>query len=264
MRCTIDCHGMPCLALGVGIKRMRYLIQSCLALGSLLWWSSSEAALNLMGTRVIYEGGSEANLMVHNAGSEPSLLQAWVDGGNEHQGPADVSTPFLVVPPMMRLGPQRGQVLRILGSDLRGLPRDRESLFWLNVLGLPPKVQASQASVQLAYRTRIKLFYRPPGLGGSPAEAVSRLGWQRLAGGGLRVSNPGPFHISLSEVLLTMGEQHLAWREGGVLPPYGALSLPIVGTVPAGASGRLRWIDDDGNYHEQEFVLGRHGGERDE
>ncbi|MFM4667524.1 molecular chaperone [Aeromonas media] len=132
-----------------------------LALGSLLWCSSSEAALNLMRTRVIYEGVTEASLMVRNDGSEPSLLQAWVDGGNEQQGPADVSTPFLVVPPMMRLGPQRGQVLRILGADLSGLPQDRESLFWLNVLGLPPKAQASQGSVQLAYRTRIKLFYRP-------------------------------------------------------------------------------------------------------
>lgn len=179
MRDTLDCHGWRRVLEG-------YAMLSWLALGSLLWCSSSEAALNLMRTRVIYEGGNEASLMVRNDGSEPSLLQAWVDGGNEQQGPADVSTPFLVVPPMMRLGPQRGQVLRILGADLSGLPQDRESLFWLNVLGLPPKAQASQGSVQLAYRTRIKLFYRPSGLAGSPAEAVSRLGWQGLAGGGGR------------------------------------------------------------------------------
>ncbi|MCV3287195.1 hypothetical protein ACEUEG_00140 [Aeromonas media] len=57
---------------------------------------------------------------------------------------------------------------------------------------------------------------------------------------------------------------HLAWREGGVLPPYGSLSLPMAGAVPAGARGRLRWIDDDGNYHEQGFVLSRNVGERDE
>ena len=49
-----------------------------------------------------------------------------------------------------------------------------------------------------------------------------------------------------------------------MLPPYGSLSLPMVGAVPAGARGRLRWIDDDGNYHEQGFVLSRHVGERDE
>ena len=61
---------------------------SWLALCSLLWCSSSEAALNLMRTRVIYEGSTEARLMVRNDGSEPSLLQAWVDGGNEQQGTA--------------------------------------------------------------------------------------------------------------------------------------------------------------------------------
>ena len=132
MRDNIDCHGWRWAQEG-------YAVLSWLALGFLLWCSSSEAALNLMRTRVIYEGSTEARLMVRNDGHEPSLLQAWVDGGNEQQGPADVSTPFLVVPPMMRLGPQRGQVLRILGADLSRLPRDRESLFWLNVLGLPPR-----------------------------------------------------------------------------------------------------------------------------
>ncbi|MBV7596416.1 molecular chaperone [Aeromonas sp. sia0103] len=240
---------------------MRHITLSCLALGSLLWWPGCEAALDLMRTRLIYAGGaSEASLMVHNQGEAPTLLQAWVDGGDEQQGPADVSTPFLVLPPMMRLGPDKGQALRVLGADLRALPRDRESLFWLNVLGLPPKAASAGGSVQLAYRTRIKLFYRPAGLAGSAAGAAERLIWHELAGTGLRVTNPTPFHVSLSEVLLEARGQSFSWHEAGVIPPYGILPIPMPGAALAGARGRLRWIDDDGNYHEQGFVLNQQGG----
>lgn len=228
-------------------------VTSCFVLfGALLWTQGGEAAIRLMQTRLVHQGG-EAALMVRNDGTGPSLMQAWVDLGDERLGPGEVATPFLVLPPVMRLGPGRGQTLRVIGGEQNRLPRDRESLFWLNVLGLPPKAHATEGSVQLAYRTRIKLFYRPPGLSGSVAGMVRQLKWQILSEGGLGVTNPGPFHISLSEVLLTMGDWQLAWREGGVLPPYGTLHLPM-GVVPAGASGRLRWIDDEGSYREEPFM----------
>ena len=242
---------------------MRVLWLGSLVLGAVLWGGHGEAALNLMATRLIYEEGGEAGLLVRNGGAEPSLLQAWIDDGDERQGPAEVSTPFLVVPPMMRLGPDRGQSLRILGADLRQLPRDRESLFWLNVLGLPPKASTSAASVQLAYRTRIKLLYRPTGLQGTVADAVARLDWREQAGG-LRVTNPAPFHISLSEVLLEAGGRRLRWQGAGLIPPRGTLQIPLSPAGMAGARGRLRWIDDDGNYREQGFELTRLGGDEDE
>lgn len=230
-----------------------------------LWCgSSASAALNLMQTRLVYEGGSrEVSLMVQNPGPDAALLQAWVDGGDERQGPAEASAPFLVVPPLVRLGPDRGQALRVLGADPSQLPQDRESLFWLNVLGLPPKASASQGSVQFAYRTRIKLLYRPVGLRGTVAESVGRLHWRARAGG-LSVTNPGPFHISLSEVLLDAGGRRLAWQAAGVIPPYGSLHIPLAGAEQAGRAGRLRWIDDDGSYREQVFLLVPKGGDEDE
>lgn len=239
---------------------MKTSLLSSLAVVTLLWWPNCEAALNLLSTRLVYDGGArEVSVTVHNQGAAPSLLQAWVDGGNENQGPAEVSTPFLVLPPMMRLGPEKGQALRVLGADLSQLPRDRESLFWLNVLGLPPKASGSAGTVQLAYRTRIKLFYRPPGLQGSVAEAVTRLRWQAQTQG-LSVSNPSPFHISLSEVLLEAGTRKVSWQQGGLIPPYGMLQIPISVAEMTANKGRVRWIDDDGLYHEQGLVLGRQGG----
>ena len=51
-----------------------------------------------------------------------------------------------------------------------GLPSDRESLFWLNIMEIPLKVEDPN-SVQFAIRQRLKLFYRPPALLGGSAEA---------------------------------------------------------------------------------------------
>ncbi|EFH7449741.1 fimbria/pilus periplasmic chaperone, partial [Escherichia coli] len=85
------------------------------------------------------------------------------------------------------------------------LPKDRESVFWFNVLEVPPKPDAekmaNQSMLQLAFRTRIKLFYRPEGLTGIPSDAPAALKWSWTTSGGkaaLRVVNPTPFYVSFS------------------------------------------------------------------
>ncbi|MFM4718391.1 fimbrial biogenesis chaperone [Aeromonas bivalvium] len=233
-------------------NRIRY----GLLCGILLVQGEVQGAINLLATRLIYPAdATETSLMVRNDDGDPSLLQAWVDEGNANLGPDRSQAPFLVTPPVMRLGAGKGQALRIYRVANRALARDRESLFWLNVLGLPPRAKATGARVQVAYRTRIKLFYRPAGLAGSPRQAVARLVWRLEPGQGLRVRNDSPFHISVSEVLLEGGQGPQAWREAALIPPLGELRLPMAG-LKGVSHGRLRWIDDDGNYHEQGFGLG--------
>ncbi|PJI52023.1 molecular chaperone EcpD, partial [Methylobacterium radiotolerans] len=54
------------------------------------------------------------------------------------------------------------------------MPQDKESVFWLNVLEIPPKDKANQNLLQMAFRSRIKLFYRPAGLKGKAEDAPSQ------------------------------------------------------------------------------------------
>ncbi|MCP6324282.1 fimbria/pilus periplasmic chaperone, partial [Klebsiella pneumoniae] len=80
------------------------------------------------------------------------------------------------------------------------LPADRESVFWLNVLDVPPQPQGEGGNfMQFAIRTRVKLFYRPVGLPGSAADAIEQVSW-RLSGGDsgrvLRATNASAFHVS--------------------------------------------------------------------
>lgn len=78
------------------------------------------------------------------------------------------------------------------------------------MLEVPPKPDASkvenQSLLQLAFRTRIKLFYRPAGLNGNPSEAPLALKWKWAEGkSGLSVYNPTPYYVSFNSAELIAG-----------------------------------------------------------
>lgn len=56
------------------------------------------------------------------------------------------------------------------------LPADRESLFTLSIAAIPSgKPEANR--VQMAFRSALKLLYRPEGLAGNPQQAYRHLIW---------------------------------------------------------------------------------------
>lgn len=67
------------------------------------------------------------------------------------------------------MAPDSGQTLRIVYTG-QGLPGDRESLFHLNVLQIPPRnsSHADRNQMLLMLRNRLKLFYRPAGIQAVP------------------------------------------------------------------------------------------------
>ncbi|NPT87746.1 fimbria/pilus periplasmic chaperone [Escherichia coli] len=61
---------------------------------------------------------------------------------------------------MNRIEPNSDIQFRINKLDsIERLPKDRESLFAINVLAIPPKKEKTE--VQMALNTKIKLIYRP-------------------------------------------------------------------------------------------------------
>src|SRR3546814_21034514 len=97
-----------------------------------------------------------------------------------------------ITPPLMRLGPGEEALVRTIYAG-QGLPADRESLFWIIIQEIPPSSDAANA-LQVAIRTRIKLFYRPPQPKTTLAEAARALQW-RISRQALPVPNPGPLKL---------------------------------------------------------------------
>lgn len=228
----------------------------------------THAEIYLGATRLIVNGkDKEATLRVANEGRSPVLLQVWVDNGDSEAAPEKIATPFTVSPPILRLDGKRSQRLRVLftGAE-RTLPGDRESVFWLNVLEIPPKVASKTASqMQMSFRTRIKLFYRPPSLQTmNTANVQDQLRFSLLKRGGgpvLQVSNPTPFHQTLLEITLGRDKQQAVATlvpENGMVNPKGqadfALSLPK-GPVTAGMKVFYSVLDDFGSVVTAEQIL---------
>lgn len=205
---------------------------------------AARASVVIAGTRVVFHAGlGEATIRLTNDNTRPALVEAWVDAGNLSATPDTAHTPFLITPPLFRMNAHRDQSLRIIFvQNKHPLPTDRESLFWLNVLEIPPKPTGRAAhrnSLRFAIHTRIKLFYRPAHLSISRTKAPSRLTWTAVAGKhgvALKVHNPTPYYITFGKVSLTVhGKQRHA--KTGMVAPFGDLVLAIPGLTHLPAVG---------------------------
>ena len=197
-------------------------------------FAPAHADIQITGTRVIYPADeSEVTVQVDNNGRGPRLLQVWTDAGDANETAATSNAPFLVTPPMSRLEPGKGQALRLIfnGGDV---PKDRESVYWLNVLEIPPRPKGKSAQdnfLQFAVRTRIKIFYRPEGLRGAPLDSINQLTWRLVRSGGaasLECTNPTAYNVSFAQVRAerATGESTPA---GGMCPAMGSATFPVQG-----------------------------------
>ncbi|WP_412530422.1 molecular chaperone [Burkholderia lata] len=218
------------------------LRRKLIVLMSFLLCASAQASVTLSGTRVVFSGSDkEATVHLTNDGKLPSLVQAWMDKGDERASPDAIDVPFVITPTVFRVEPGKGQTIRIIYTG-EPLPADRESLFWLNVLDVPPKArnEGEPNRLQIAFRTRIKLMYRPAGLPGDSIDAPKQLQWSLASAPGVPVAltakNPTPYVVNLGGVaLVTNGKTYDAGL--GYVLPGGSASFPVTGLTKADMNG---------------------------
>lgn len=215
---------------------MRKLLYAFLGAGLValgLCAAPAQANVLIGGTRVVFPAkDGEVTVRLTNDNDHPVLVESWIDRGNVHSTPETVDVPFLITPPLFRMESRREQSLRIVFTH-DTLPTDRESLFWLNVLEVPPKPAGKQADgqnfLQLALRSRLKLFYRPAGLQGDPLKAPAALTWTVVADGhgfALQAHNPTPYYVTISQLSVTTAGKTVQ-GDTGMVAPLGDLRLPL-------------------------------------
>jgi len=223
----------------------------------------AQASVVIAGTRIVYHGSeAEQTIKLTNSGESPALTQAWLDNGDSTAAPSAITVPFTVSPPFARIDQGKGQTLRILYTG-EPLPQDKESVFWLNVLEVPPKPSAAAAEanlLQMAFRTRIKMFFRPAGLKGSASEAPAQISWRLIHAGErslLEARNPTPYHVSFASVKLVGDGQTANFDEGAMIDPGQTRELPLSGEAAAGTTARVSYqaIDDYGGLINGEATL---------
>lgn len=230
----------------ISLTIRNFMTRVMLLTACLIFSLSSQAAISLSGTRLVFDGkNKEASIIVRNATSKV-LVQSWI----ESDTPDDTGElPFAVTPPLAKMQPNAQQLLRVLYAGNSKLPTTKETVLWLNVQEVPEQVSGDN-TLQLAIRQRIKLFYRPAGITGTAADAVTGLTWQLVQQAGkatLKVVNSSAFHVPINTVDLNAGAQQEKLSTPFMIAPGETRYLPLKnGTPPTQARLSFQAVNDYG------------------
>lgn len=186
----------------------------------------AQAAFSLSGTRFIYEEGKKnISFEVTNNSQDTYGGQVWID--NVSQSASDV---FMVPsPPFFKILGENKQIVRLMNVN-PALPKDRESLFMLNVQEVPPKPKSEEGNVlAIAMNTKVKLIYRPKALTEGRKDAEKQLTFISRDGG-VWIENPTPYYFAViainnngKAIKLTDDVQ----KSLGQLSPFSEVSIKV-------------------------------------
>lgn len=216
---------------------------------ALLFFSSACAQANIVvnGTRVIYpENNKDVTVQLLNNSDDPSLVQAWIDDGDINSTPETANVPFLLTPPVVKVNGNSGQQLRIQKVGA-ALAEDRESVFYLNVLDIPPMPENLQGrnTLQLAIKSRIKLFYRPTALARGTEKALDKL-TLKANGKRFNIINNSPYFITIANIGQNSDKYLLV--DSLMVAPFSSQAATSKRMVNKNVSYNLIYIDDLGAY----------------
>lgn len=157
----------------------------------------ARAGIVIESTRYLYkEGAREITAQIDNNDAIPYLIKSWVEA------PKGQAPNFMATPPLFRLEGKEKNTVRIFSTTNLKAPTDRESLYYFNVMAIPPSDDkyAANNTVQLAVRHRMRLIFRPKALQDISINSESKkLEWKK-AGNKLVVKNPTPFFYYFNSV----------------------------------------------------------------
>lgn len=204
---------------------MKNAIKLMVVLGTCLLTSQVMAeeggGVGFSRNRLIYPSDQRAiQISVSNHGSTPYLVQSGVSGEQNKKTPA----PFVVTPPLFRLEGNSQNDIRIVAAA-GNLPRDRESVFYFFGTTIPGGAQDGKANggatLSVAMRSVMKLFWRPAGLKPTPQDAPGKMQFLRDARG-VRVKNPTPYYQSFARLSFDGRAQNLDGIPS-MVAPFGEL-----------------------------------------
>lgn len=156
-------------------------------------------------------------------------------------------SPFIVLPPLVRIESQDQMTLRIQLID-NHLATDRESIFMLALKAIPSQSSEKENSdgsgtqIILALQNNLKLFYRPESLPKMEIDARAKQLQFSLQTEVITIKNPTPYYITLSDV--NIDDKPVSLAKGNMLAPFSTRNYEI--TTPIGKVVAWRIINDKG------------------
>jgi P pilus assembly protein, chaperone PapD len=92
------------------------------------------------------------------------------------------------------------------------------------MLEIPPVNEKMKDTdhLELAFRTRIKIFYRPTALNSNSANEFEKLHWEMISPmKGIKVTNPTPYYFSFDSAVVSSGSSKYPLVVD-MVPPFGS------------------------------------------
>lgn len=190
---------------------------------------SRNQGLMLDQTRLIFNSTHKSeSITLRNASDRVWLIRSWVASYNDEKIKSD---DFIITPPIFRLDAQSDVQLRVNFVGKKTLPADRESVYRINVLAIPPRNEMTATDsdntgqIQFAINTQIKLFYRPAALANNSKilSAQKNLSFYSTTEG-LTVRNDSPYYVTMYS-LTVAGTKIPLDNFDSMVAPFGQLIL---------------------------------------
>ena len=212
--------------------------------------SFANASVVMGGSRIIYPAGAkEHSVQLTNNDNFANAVQVWLDSGDAQSTPETGKAPFIVTPPFFRIEANAGQTLRLKYTG-SGLPTDKESIFYLNFLQVPPVNKAEKNNKMLVLlRNRIKLFYRPDSIVGRSDQVPSALTFSvRQQGSNVVVTgkNPTGFFATIASGEVVGGGKNLKMKSEMIPPMSQAEWIIPNSSAPSNPVINFRVVNDFG------------------
>ncbi|MBG5925684.1 MULTISPECIES: molecular chaperone [Providencia] len=221
---------------------------------TILFSSSTFSNVIITGTRIIYPADADSiTVQLTNNSKTSSLVQSWIDNGDENSTPENSEAPFYLSPPIVKIEGLQGQQLKI--KKIPGKLSDNvESVFFLNVLDIPktPESAKGKNAIQLATRSRIKIFYRPIGLTESSDEVINHASYQ-IKNNNILVKNNSQYHLTIAAIT-PLDDKNNSLIDSAMIAPMSEKELPIKGTMKS-HDLILMYVDDYGVFKSKNIKL---------
>jgi len=245
----LDAASYPMIKQFILTIPVRVVACACLTLATLTLSMAGHAALTLNNTRIVFDSDKRnTSVVVRNPSNSSYAVQTWI---NTETDDTTTTVPFATSPPLFKINPNSEQLLQINALP-NALPQDRESLFFFNLQEIPHASTEPGNQLNIAMRTRIKLFYRPQHLKGKPTEQLKSLTFSVNESQGVKqllVNNPTPFHITFIRLeVSTNGHLHKI-SSPEMLAPLSQQAYPLAGMhLNETSSVLFSVINDFGGY----------------
>ncbi|HBR7308080.1 TPA: fimbrial biogenesis chaperone [Klebsiella aerogenes] len=187
----------------------------------------AHAGIVIESTRYLYkEGAREITAQIENKDGIPYLIKSWIET------PKGQIPSFTATPPLFRLEAKQQNTVRLFSTNNVTAPTDRESIFYFNIMAIPPADDnnAKNNTIQLAVRHRMRLVYRPKSLFDmKPNTEAAKLQW-RKSGNKLFINNPTPFFYYFNTIKI--GNTEIK-NEVNTVPPMETKEVTLKESVNA-------------------------------